>query len=327
MFTPKRASASGGQTRGRPYRGNGGGSTPSSGRKGRAQGSFYHDTWYCACKPKLPAKHLQSRTSRNPGRWFFICPQQHNEEQCGFFMWEDEAEAASKRGPDEDRDGGPEDSMTARNRHTLDERNGIPTSPPPVYQSQATPSAKRKFQEEADGGLEDELGFEVAASEAWQLGRAIAPFTPRKAKRSSTGATPAAAHELPKTPLSVSKTVTPTSSQPFRTARDRDMASPAGSGDKDVGETLVGEVMGLFRDRRVDVGKETAEALQSMLRRHVLRAQGIARGREIARLALNEKMALVSELQAKIQTLEAELETRKAILDKISWQRETGQFE
>ncbi|KAK7527857.1 uncharacterized protein IWZ02DRAFT_430202 [Phyllosticta citriasiana] len=324
MFTPKRANASGGQTRGRPYRGNGSSSAPGSGRKRRAQGSYYHDTWYCACKPKLPAKHLQSKTSRNPGRWFFICPQQHDEEQCGFFLWQDEAEAAPKRGDDERRDDGREDSM---NQYTLGVRDEIPRSPPPVYQSQATPSAKRRFQEEADGGLEYDLGFSLDASEASQLERAIAPFTPRKAIKSSAGATPAAAHEVPRTPLSVSKTVTPASSQPFWTARDRDMASPAGSGGKDVGEKLVAEVMGLLRDRRVDVGKETAEALQSTLRRHVLRAQGMARGREIARLALNEKMALVSELQAKIQTLEAELETRKAILDKISWQRETGQFE
>ncbi|KAK8197174.1 hypothetical protein HDK77DRAFT_8537 [Phyllosticta capitalensis] len=337
MFTtPKRGYASGGQTRsGRQSRGSGSRNVAGSGKKrGKAQGSFYHDTWYCACSPKLPAKHLQSKTARNPGRWFYICPQQRDEEQCGFFLWEDEAAAAAAatRGPDAERRlGGRQESMTPPRRQAMGEQDEIPRSPPPVYQSQATPtpSAKRKFQQEADGDLDDDLGFELDASEAEQLleRATMAPFTPRKAPKASTGATPATSRQTPQllnTPVSVSKTVTPSSSEPFWTAR----GSPAtGSGDRDVGETLVAEVMGLLRDRHVDAGKETLEALQSVLRKHVLRAQGMARGREIARLALNEKMALVTELQARIQTLEAELETRKAIMDKISWQRETGQFE
>ena len=100
-----------------------------------------------------------------------------------------------------------------------------------------------------------------------------------------------------------------------------------GSGGDDVGDSLVPEVTQLLQKRGVRLDRETDEALQKTLSRHALHMQGLARGRTISRLALKERNAKIDELQARIAALEAELETQKAVISNLNWQRETGQFD
>jgi hypothetical protein len=47
--------------------------------------------------------------------------------------------------------------------------------------------------------------------------------------------------------------------------------------------------------------------------------------REISRLALKARDAKIAELQRRIDTLEAELETERAIVRHLRWENEVGQ--
>jgi hypothetical protein len=59
----------------------------------------------------------------------------------------------------------------------------------------------------------------------------------------------------------------------------------------------------------------TVEAqLVTLLNRHDLRTQGIAKGRDITRLAIQSKNMKIAELQARIAGLEAERETSKTVI-------------
>ncbi|EKG22183.1 hypothetical protein MPH_00511 [Macrophomina phaseolina MS6] len=98
-------------------------------------------------------------------------------------------------------------------------------------------------------------------------------------------------------------------------------------GDDAANDTLVPEVLQLLKEKGVNMDKETGDALQKLLRTHSLRMQGLARGRDVARLAVREKTAQSAELQARIASLEAELETQRAVIANLNWQKETGQFE
>jgi hypothetical protein len=48
------------------------------------------------CEPRLPALHLQTKKKgKNNGRWFYTC-QRDRKQQCGFFLFEDVAQAREK---------------------------------------------------------------------------------------------------------------------------------------------------------------------------------------------------------------------------------------
>ncbi|KAL0257290.1 hypothetical protein SLS55_008100 [Diplodia seriata] len=100
-----------------------------------------------------------------------------------------------------------------------------------------------------------------------------------------------------------------------------------GGGDDDASDTLVPDVLEVLNENGVNLDKETGEALQKVLRSHTLRTQGLARGRDISRLAVRERNAKIGELQARVTALEAELETQKAVIANLNWQKETGQFD
>ncbi|KAL9056148.1 MAG: hypothetical protein Q9162_003109 [Coniocarpon cinnabarinum] len=72
--------------------------TPASNRKPKTSppGTFKNKTWYCACRPPLPAEHFRvKKEGKNKGRWFWTC-QRDSEERCGFFLWGEEAERQMK---------------------------------------------------------------------------------------------------------------------------------------------------------------------------------------------------------------------------------------
>lgn len=77
---------------------------------------------------------------------------------------------------------------------------------------------------------------------------------------------------------------------------------------------LTAEVFRLLDFNAVPLNGEVQEALKHTLTRHALQAQGVARGRDISRLALKNKDAKISELQNRISSLESERETDKAVI-------------
>jgi hypothetical protein len=59
---------------------------------------------------------------------------------------------------------------------------------------------------------------------------------------------------------------------------------------------------------------EVEQQLVDLLNKHDLRTQGIAKGRDITRLALSNKEQKIAELEARITGLEAERETSRAVI-------------
>ncbi|KAK4129309.1 hypothetical protein N657DRAFT_639900 [Parathielavia appendiculata] len=56
-------------------------------------GRFEDDKWHCACDPPEQAAFFQvSKETPNKGRWFYTCHKPRGQ-QCGFFLWEDKAQA------------------------------------------------------------------------------------------------------------------------------------------------------------------------------------------------------------------------------------------
>ncbi|KAK4097529.1 hypothetical protein N658DRAFT_569275 [Parathielavia hyrcaniae] len=62
-------------------------------QKRHLPGTFKDDEWHCACDPPVKAEfHQVGKDTPNKGRWFYTCHKPRGE-QCGFFLWEDEARA------------------------------------------------------------------------------------------------------------------------------------------------------------------------------------------------------------------------------------------
>jgi len=78
------------------------------------------------------------------------------------------------------------------------------------------------------------------------------------------------------------------------------------------GYDITNEVMSLLRDQRID--EETTSNLRELLNKHALKISGIAKGRDITRLALKSKDAKIAELQQKITRLETEREMDKTVI-------------
>ncbi|KAH7060748.1 hypothetical protein B0J12DRAFT_650008 [Macrophomina phaseolina] len=309
-------SRGGGRGRGR--------STPS---KQQQRGKFDAGVWYCDCvdngAPLPAAKFKVRKEGPNKGRWFWTC-QKKGEAGCGFFLWEEDA---SVRMEGAVLDGGSVGGA----------RSGFDTRTAPAPHA-ANRSAKRKFQEEVDGeepetededeeddeyGWRKDVGVEAAISSA--LDAAMTP-TPRKALKGREGATPGGSSMM--TPVSARRGLADTAGTPASARLGMTTTTPSSvKGDDAANDTLVPEVLQLLKEKGVNMDKETGDALQKLLRTHSLRMQGLARGRDVARLAVREKTAQSAELQARIASLEAELETQRAVIANLNWQKETGQFE
>jgi hypothetical protein len=59
---------------------------------------------------------------------------------------------------------------------------------------------------------------------------------------------------------------------------------------------------------------EVEQKLVKLLNKHDLRTQGIAKGRDITRLALTNREQKIAELEARIAGLEAERQTSRAVI-------------
>lgn len=165
-----------------------------------------------------------------------------------------------------------------------------------------------------------------------------APETPRKAVKTTAYATPATTsatttgkRRLPwldytnETPASkmLSKsaglptpsTTTPSTKSVFAATPD---TTPTPSRFRDAltesisRSDLADEVFSMLRSASVILQSNAAAQLKGVLTKHDLRTQGIAKGRDISRLAIKAKDAKIVELQARISALEAERELDRA---------------
>jgi len=89
----------------------------------------------------------------------------------------------------------------------------------------------------------------------------------------------------------------------------------AGEAEEEItprGYDISEEVMELLEDE--DVGEKKISQLRDLLNKHALKISGIAKGRDITRVALKAKDAKIAELQQKITALETEREMDKTII-------------
>jgi hypothetical protein len=105
-----------------------------------------------------------------------------------------------------------------------------------------------------------------------------------------------------------SPSATPTPSRFMNALQDAKSQPEKSKQGYDISE----EVMGLLKDQHID--NDTSSALQSLLSKHAMKFSGIAKGRDITRVALKAKDVKIAELQQKITALETEREMDKTII-------------
>ncbi|KAK3694270.1 hypothetical protein B0T22DRAFT_66287 [Podospora appendiculata] len=361
---------------------------PSS--KPRPEGTFENGGWFCDCDPPMPAVHLQTKKAgANKGRWFFTCQQQCGA-QCGFFLWEDAAQAREKEalvgggGGKSDVVGTigrapaplPELTPTPIPRQRQRIFRGVPpTTPSKAHRGgglfvndddddgggdesdawEATPPSsgadkrKRIKLEEWDDGdragtqaqkkrrAADDEFEDLGSEEERQLAR-IADQTHDRPRDSLNSSTPSVqgSYEVVDgmtTPVSVRTSLPVTHPKP--TARGGEMVVGLGptptpvrsrdalgnqqhqqhqqQGDGEGDYPITSEVMRLLAGQP----DSTRQAVRDRLNTYALRMLGVERGREMARTALKAKDGRISELQARVESLENERKVSREMMKKL----------
>lgn len=90
-------------------------------------------------------------------------------------------------------------------------------------------------------------------------------------------------------------------------------------------QDIVRDAFGVLRDANVQMSEQTRKNLTAVLSRHATIAEGVKKGRDVARASITAKTAKVTELTYRVSTLEAELEAEKAKVGHLQWTLEHGQ--
>lgn len=292
------------------------------------------------CNPRLPAAHfLVRKEGPNKGKWFYTC-QEPKEDGCGFFLWDDKAVGREMHAVINNTRSEPDQLRTAadasRDKMTIE--GHIAAS------NKWIQDLGRSKGEEVE---DDDFGeWPLSEEEETKIARVAAPLipgsypeTPRKATRNDQFLTPGSKRKreeeyLP-TPVTASKDDvfgTPSinrlkggmwdGNEPFRLGspsttptpgRFRDASVPGNSQSTGMNEyDITEELMELLKNQRID--EEITSSLHNLLNKHALKISGIAKGRDITRLALKSKDAKIAELQQRINALEAEREMDKTLI-------------
>ncbi|CZR65789.1 uncharacterized protein PAC_15689 [Phialocephala subalpina] len=322
-------------------------STPySSPSKVRLNGLFQDGVWHCNCNPRLPASHFQvKKDGPNHGKWFYTC-QEPREKSCEFFLWDEKAKPREMQAVVGNKRSEPDALRTladaARDKRTVEGHSAA---------SNKFMADLAKADDEFDDwslSVDDEakLVDEVEKADAAEY-----PETPRKAIKTSHFEIPGSKRKrdegmLP-TPISGamkpnmgvkslrkdedvfntpssrlkggiwdgsehsglrSPSATPAPSRFQDATSANDDRSQKATQSYDIGD----EVLQLLKDQHID--DETTSNLRKLLNKHALKISGIAKGRDITRVALKAKDVKIAELQQKITALEAERELDKTII-------------
>ncbi|KAF1986214.1 hypothetical protein K402DRAFT_92560 [Aulographum hederae CBS 113979] len=233
-------------------------------------------------------------------------------------------------------------------------------SPPPPYRDLDGPTPakrpRRVVEEEQDD--DDTYGWSLSAQEEREMlnevGRSVSPppvsrqpqfVTPVKRKRSEVEIggfgmpTPVTDHRQGKAPevgmstphgnrLAPASSLSSSRGARSLTGGRSPSTTPTPSRFKDAASEdveladLATDVINLLKESHTYVDDETKSSLETMLKKHSLQMQGIIRGGNISRLSLAAKDARIQELQLRVTTLEAELETEKAVVDDLKWKNQ-----
>ncbi|CZT00467.1 uncharacterized protein RAG0_08505 [Rhynchosporium agropyri] len=300
------------------------------------KGYFADGVWHCNCSPRLPASNFQvKKDGPNTGRWFYTC-QQPKESSCGFFLWKEDAVgremtavmANSRSEPDTVRGMAriPTSRIEAENKFTDDNDDfGKWSSSPKEESKLAQPIARAESatpSPETPRKVGRTEGFLTPGSKR-KFDEANALPTPSSGVRSSAQLNTAREDEdVFKTP-NVGSSGTWDGHQPFGLRspsctptpgryREATDASDAPSQIAHNNYDITDEVLGVLKDQNLD--DDTTTNLKKLLIRHAMKISGIAKGRDITRVALKAKDTKIAELQQKISALEAQREMDKTVI-------------
>ncbi|CBX95549.1 hypothetical protein LEMA_P027010.1 [Plenodomus lingam JN3] len=325
------------------FRGRGRGRGGGAAATGPPKGLFINGIWHCDCNPREPAIHFETKKAGpNKGRWFRSC-QKPDGARCGFFLWDDQAQ--------------PREQAVLMNNSRTEPSPITPSkrqqSPPPPYTVEINPSASNsRKRPRSDRNQSDEYGLEQADDDFnTELNQVMTEVeTPNKAAKTSSVATPSR-RKLPWQPHGSSHGLqTPQTDRKAsgdasafsKSIAGRSLFTPSEADESDshqaatsvlscetptpvrfknVGvEDLVGEVLALLRESNTQLKSHTESDIRALLAKHSKSAEGYKRGRDVLRTTIKAKDAKITELNFRINTLEAELEAEKAMVKHLQWE-------
>lgn len=259
--------------------------------------------------------------------------QKPQHKRCKFFLWTDDAKVREEAAVlSNSRSEPPPQPQTPRKPKAAD----IPPTPDTKaskFGSESAGRARQNHQEKSgdDSSFDWSSSNDEALLEAeLQVSKEQPHFeTPKKAARTLSTTSPGkrAFHQVAGQnvdvddtwPLSDDVFATPSTSHksggsgllsPTETpARDRFQSVAPDNAPS----ALAVEVLAVLS--KVPLSSEVEKELIDLLNRHDLRTQGISKGRDITRLAVQAKEKKIAELQARIGALEAERETNRAVIN------------
>lgn len=293
------------------------------------------------CQPRLPASHLLVRKEGpNKGRWFYTC-QEPKESACRFFLWDDAAHSREMGAVlQNSRSESQPSNISADTTEATASIDRTSVNGHIAASNKWMADLARKDEEEfGDWPLSPEGELKVAGviGEA-SMHSSSTPETPRKAIKNAALETPGSKRKRegvwpsPQTstaddvfaipgmsrskggmwdgtgrPGLLSPSATPTPDR-YRNANKGSGLTEESSPDYDITE----EIMSLLRDQSLD--EATSSKVRQVLNKYALKTLGIAKGRDMTRLALKGKDTKIAELQQRITALETERDMDRVVI-------------
>ncbi|KAK5087905.1 hypothetical protein LTR05_002120 [Lithohypha guttulata] len=186
------------------------------------------------------------------------------------------------------------DSLNSAHNPTTDDDDESPRKV--VKTSQHSSPSKRSYTE-----MKTAASSTVSSSSTWLIDDADHFVTPTTSTRSANRSG-MISPDL--TPAHVSRRLFPAPVQDDSKIYERHSA-------------LALEALSILSPVRSVLGAEIEQRLMSLLNRHELRSQGISKGRDIARSAIESKNKKITDLQQQITILEAERETTRSVIQHL----------
>lgn len=289
----------------------------SIGRSSTAlRGSFEHGQWHCDCNPRLPAERFQvKKEGKNKGRWFYTC-QKHEAERCGFFLWEDDARPRMEAAVFYNSNAEPASAVNKEEGDRLEGKKG----------------KKRSLPWQQDSNVTEDTSFDVTDEEEVALSQAANQSkprtsleTPRKAQKTTPFETPSSKTSKPH-PQSTLRNglptpgTTPHQSKVLYPQQQPEPETPTPVRSKDVltsapiEDTMSDKVFKLLALFDIKIDNHTSNALRGLLESESRRHQGVVKGRDAARSAIQTRDERIAELLERCTQLEGENEANKALL-------------
>ena len=312
--------------------------TNKKGFTGR-KGAFLNSIWHCDCNPRMPADKFQTKNGgKNHGRWFYTC-QEPQHKRCGFFLWEDDAKVREESAVINNSRSEP-----GKEPHTpkkfIQQKTQAPPTPQTNDRSHAacpaidltkSPSTVKNDSPRLshDDSFEWHSSDEVDLAETAAQVTMLPPFeTPHKTPRTEHYTSPGKRSYLEMQssgnttePLSTPKNSDDVFATPTTPNRPRGLLSPSPTPAQKHGfnhhpnappSDLASSALNILSP--IPLPSAIEAELVDLLNKHDLRTQGIAKGRDITRLAVKSKDTKIAELQMRIAALEAERETTRTVV-------------